>query len=832
MHRVPFLSRPTNESDSGDELRMGVNEDKDMPLGNSRSSVPQTSQKAVPRSWFPSTTVLRAFSVVLHTALIIIHIALLLVWSKGLEHRAVFSLDQQRRVSLIITAVTTTFGTTYSALMVFVTQTLFMRRSLQITQPLTAIHDTSAAWTGLGSAVLHLWRQTTVAGSAVGVLTALLYLGNILVLHISSPALFSVVAFNTSISVPVGTQGHLPVFNWSDSPVDDIVNTFDPYVKGALYFLPSILGNTTSLGLHGGTLYDVLDANEGLGNVQVNATGFNVTCGYPSFMKSSFSGASRNWLWWSVALDGNSEVVYEFPTTRKILSLIGCTLRILTSPGLTEADMIRPAYTELIEYPPNLVLYTTISVVDSTNTHPPLLKLDPVTNDSLSSVQIMECDLTLVPQRVVLEARTQRVVDVTPDITKNTSAWTAYTGPPSTDYIPDSTGNSFTDLWMHWYTLIPFVDFEFSTLVGDNIDNPWQDTGASPDGSSGRAYASDVYLIQQLNLHGPNATYSPNDTVTLHDLENAVSRLLAAMFWSTANFLPFVGAQTSSPITNLTEDITISQLSPVENHVLPFERGTAMVMGDSTLGRLDSSLVAIIAGLVASILLALLALPSIFFNRDNEIPVDGTGVLQAIWMYRNHPELEVLLPQVEHPTTEQLREAGMMLRIAPLAAALVALKYLPGFNAQKMEERNVFDCGDDSCNGNSHTRSSSGSRPTGSSTILRTGGISTEQSAVIALAVVLSVVVFFTLASLLWWEVRRRRRGGYTGTQPYIDEDPGRAPVMQDPAPPYVLPAVEPFPLPRSAECGAMSVENDEMAKKRAAGLVLSSYPPMEGMLR
>ncbi|KAJ7156395.1 hypothetical protein C8R46DRAFT_1356051 [Mycena filopes] len=612
MHRVPFLSHPTNESDSGDELQTEGPKDKD-----SLSNVPQTSQKTlIDRSWILSTSDLRVCSTVLHTVLIIIHIALLLIWSKGLEHRVIFPLDQQRRVSLVITAVTTSFGTIYSALLVFVTQTLFMRRSLQITQPLTAIHDTSAAWTGIGSAILHLWRQTAVPGSALGVVTALLYLSNVLVLHISSPALFSVVAFNTSNSVPVGTSSHLPVYNSSAFPdLEEIEHSdleeIERYVTGALYYLPSVLGNTTSLGLHGGTLYDVLDANEGVGNVQVNATGFNVTCGYPP--SPYFKSYHVRDLWWGVLTDGGD--IPEFPTTQ---------------PG-----MIRSVNSE--RYPPNLMLYATIKVVDSTGTHPPLLNLTPAMptpDSSQSTVQIMQCDLTLVPQKAVLEARTQVVVNVEPDITKTASTWSAYTGNSSNlnrGFIPDSpntTGNMFIDLWVRWYKMVPFTDLFFSRFLGTwpGEEGAGQMFPNGGDGTSALAYASDVYLIQQLNLHGPDATYSPNDTVALHDLENALSRLVAAMFWSTTHFLPFMGQEI--PQGGIYDGEGTFQLSPVEKKLLPFERGTTTIMGTLTLGRLD-----IVAGLVASILLALLALPSVLFSEAHDIPIDGTGVLQAIWIF-------------------------------------------------------------------------------------------------------------------------------------------------------------------------------------------------------
>ncbi|KAJ7486754.1 hypothetical protein FB451DRAFT_1553975 [Mycena latifolia] len=61
----------------------------------------------------------------------------------------------------------------------------------------------------------------------------------------------------------------------------------------------------------------------------------------------------------------------------------------------------------------------------------------------------------------------------------------------------------------------------------------------------------------------------------------------------------------------------------------------------------------------------LLSLPYTLFNRgvheDSDLPIDGTGILHAIWLYRNHPELGTLLEQVEHPTDDNLREAGRLI---------------------------------------------------------------------------------------------------------------------------------------------------------------------------
>jgi hypothetical protein len=59
----------------------------------------------------------------------------------------------------------------------------------------------------------------------------------------------------------------------------------------------------------------------------------------------------------------------------------------------------------------------------------------------------------------------------------------------------------------------------------------------------------------------------------------------------------------------------------------------------------------------------ILSLPSSLFHSINikkTSPLDGTGILHAMRLYRNHPELDMVLEQVEHPTDENLFDAGMV----------------------------------------------------------------------------------------------------------------------------------------------------------------------------
>jgi hypothetical protein len=160
-----------------------------------------------------------------------IHLAFFGIWAGGFEHRFTVTLEHQKIVSFLISATMTAFGTVctsivvrilrevqiilqiYSALLVFATQTLSTRRSLQMDQVLTATHDNAAAWAGVGAAISHLWLQKTIPARAsiIGVITAALYLTTILGLHITTSSLFSLVSVDSTRSFSGPTYG-LPSF--------------------------------------------------------------------------------------------------------------------------------------------------------------------------------------------------------------------------------------------------------------------------------------------------------------------------------------------------------------------------------------------------------------------------------------------------------------------------------------------------------------------------------------------------------------------------------------------------------------------------------------------
>ncbi|KAJ6484091.1 hypothetical protein C8R45DRAFT_1000161 [Mycena sanguinolenta] len=550
-------------------------------------------------SLLSKSALLCLLSLVLYSLLVVIH------------HRVTFSLANQKIVSFLITAISTTIGTVYSASLVFITQTLSMRRK----------QDNAAAWAGIGSALVHIWHQKTVPASITGVLCTFFYLTSVLILHITTPALFSLETFAATRAVPVQTQG-LPSYNWTN-PIDDIVGSL----------LPAVFENIfPTVGLHNGSMYDVLAINEGAGNATVDGTAFNITCGYlPDIVLSPVQNTST----WNVsgpAIGQGWEIIYP------------------TQPGIIVP--INRTYFDTV------LFYTTIPIFDSADALGPTYNLVPPLYNTTSSIQIFGCSPSRMNQTVIVDSQSRTALDLAPDLEKTTSTWSAYTGPvdglSSATVSPgfNTTGNLFLELWGNWYKLIPASEFPLVPQSEILETTPMLSL-------------ADLQLNQILGL--VSWTDRPQN-VTLHALENALSSIVASMFWALGNIAPvqlvMIGTEESdgTSITVLADappsvfNATVTDLGAYLERpfLLP---GTATVNVVSVETRLN-----VITGLLLSIALLLLSLPTSLFHREKgaSFPIRGTGMLHSMWLYRNHRELETLLAQVEHPTDDHLRAAGMV----------------------------------------------------------------------------------------------------------------------------------------------------------------------------
>ncbi|KAJ7510553.1 hypothetical protein B0H11DRAFT_2183421 [Mycena galericulata] len=619
MHCPKICPLPLAEiNDKNDGSKTSTqNADEVDTVVNSRRILLAMPRKEPNKPLFQSTRALRRLSVILHFTLVSVHLILVGIWATNLEQRLIFPFDtaQNKRTSLIITIISTTFGTM-----------LWMRHSIQRTQTLTATHDHAAAWAGIGAAISHIWYQKAVPASIIGVLSVLFYLGTVLILHITTPALFSLATFTLPSSINIQTQG-LPDFNRSAIDLDlingsiaswDSQSWLDQYTAGALYYLPSVVGNATNLGLSDSTLYEVPDVNTGSGNVTVAAIGFNITCGYPTNIVDEFT--------YNPNLTSDS---YDFWVGNWMSAEANQTLQIANTPR----NIVTPIYTVSEVLLQSTMFYSTIPIIDSNNVRGPWVNLHPTLSNSVSTIQLFQCLHNPVSQTAVVDAQSRQIQVVEQDIRKSSSAWQPYVGPSH-----NLTVESIFDMFPFFFRIAPTGP----ELLSFEDQDHYQGAEYVPT-------VADLYLLQKLNLFPSwdNESTQATANVTLHDVENALSALFAAMVWTVAHIPPIYGSV-----------FNCSNISCTDDGVNPFIllSGNATAMETVTQARLD-----VAAGLTASIILLFL---SLFFGgpkNDTELPITELGVLHTIWLYRNHPELKTLLSQVEHPTTESLRKAGLVL---------------------------------------------------------------------------------------------------------------------------------------------------------------------------
>ncbi|KAJ7635399.1 hypothetical protein FB45DRAFT_1057235 [Roridomyces roridus] len=581
------------------------------------------SDEAQRDSQYATSRRIQVLSWILHVSLVVLHLLLIAIWATGLEHRFTVPLAHQKLASFLITSSTTAFGTIYSALLVFVTQTLFIRRSLRMEQMLTTTHDNAAAWAGIGAAILHLWHQRTVGpartSSFLGLSSIALYLTAILGFHITISSVFSLVTFSatqhsvaSTLSLPTydgdfGAGSFGPVFDNGTLDFGKYVQ-MQTYAVGSMYSLPSNMNSTTRPGLSQGSLYDVLESPI-TGTAAVDATGFDVTCKYLPGVNFTHFNDTQTWAYGGFFIT---------PTQPRLITQVQNWVDDNT-----------------------VAFYSTIPILDSDGETGPMVPLDPPMNNSVSSVQVFTCSLSLVDQTASIDAQSQQLRSLTPDFAKSASTWS----PQPNASTPTNSSNPFINMWALWVKAIPASSFPLDLTENIDLFNL---------GNAMMASLADIYLYQALILPSGNAS-----SIRLHDLENALSNVVASVFW-TIGHNPMTAASMYSPFDNDLDALSQTFQPPI------LLQGSAQVTEVYQAERLELNIVAVSLGLATSVLLLTLTLPALLsrhLNSDSDgghKAIGGTGLLHAIWLYRNHPELEKLLDQVDNPTDENLRAAGMV----------------------------------------------------------------------------------------------------------------------------------------------------------------------------
>lgn len=178
----------------------------------------------------------------------------------------------------------------------------------------------------------------------------------------------------------------------------------------------------SKIGLENGTLYDVVSKNGGKGTVTLNATTFNVSCGYVDGASVTDNGGSGNWSIGTPYQGTATSISVLAPNTFKWLPLYPYTLK----------DPWRHA-----------VFYTSANITDSNGSNGVHISLNPpmqagahmdqsrknVDNFSetvVYSIQIIGCTISLINQSAAVDAESHLLQHVSPSGVKSTSQWSSW----------------------------------------------------------------------------------------------------------------------------------------------------------------------------------------------------------------------------------------------------------------------------------------------------------------------------------------------------------------------------------------------------------------------
>ena len=164
----------------------------------------------------------------------------------------------------------------------FITQQLATSAIVAQEHYLTAVHDITQAWTGIGAALYALWKQTKVASSTWTLLGVVSYLACVSTLHIASTTIMQFTAFNSSSIITMQSEMAFPNATVLANGTWQGTSTATPS--------SSFLSSIQTIGLLNNTLYGILTTTDSsLVNATVNATSLQSTCGLLSNLTCSLN---------------------------------------------------------------------------------------------------------------------------------------------------------------------------------------------------------------------------------------------------------------------------------------------------------------------------------------------------------------------------------------------------------------------------------------------------------------------------------------------------------------------------------------------------------------
>lgn len=551
----------------------------------------------------------------LHAILVVIHVALVICYIFRWEHCVTLPYTQTNTDfwPVVLSASLQAFYTIYMAILLFLTQRLAMSRMLARRQKLTVIHDICGAWAGLGSALSSIWRQIEIPTSwwAISAVTA--YLASISVLHITSSSLLQFQTFNTSMATSVPTKR-----GWPNDWTNININSFDWASIGTSLPVVGKLPGLVSVGLSNNTIYDIPQTNSIAANATVSATTISSSCGLLPNITYSMGGGMIS-VNSSIAqgLGISTGANYPWSDQVQVLQLYwiapaNYNLSLAPDPGVilmvsTLLNM-EPSVQREVAVP------VTWEISDPTNFS--------AVDQYVVEVYLVQCSLSSMTAEAVLDIQTNSLL--TPiSMSQPSRQWEITQWPQWTSNDWQSgIGGALAYQVSSGYSFFSFsspsipstVDEYIMSLIGLNL-------------------SAEYFNVFRTGGY-PLSTF----TLSPDKLEAAIAQVTAQLIW------------------------TANQIG-TSNGGLQFGSGTAYVNEQIVSLHLNINILPLLFAISASVIMITLALcmtRAFDVSSDNQAVIPSTGTLQFLWLGCHSAPVNEVLNDVEHPTEDNLRRAGMI----------------------------------------------------------------------------------------------------------------------------------------------------------------------------
>ncbi|KAJ7600236.1 hypothetical protein C8J56DRAFT_1037836 [Mycena floridula] len=559
----------------------------------------------------------------LHILLIFMHIVLLIIDHYGIAGSVKVKLGQATTIlSISLSIGSQTFAIVYLTILLYITQRLALRRILYSqAKTITSIHDRQTAWSGLGSAINSCWNQLSVSASVWGVGIITVYLTLMAGLKITTPSLLGLASVpqNNTANVDSKLNDPFPLASLQVSPPARVYGGSHTIRRHINFGEPDPIDSSASIvrllqqlksqdsgfgsGLLENMLYDVLKNNSGVGTAWVNSYMMNVSCGapppqYPSNVTKNATSGEYVIKDEGLTIPSIAPNVLSIDLGDFIWPLFRTSFNVVDSTGKLAPQV-------LLNPPMNPFDYITLhndsddSDLSTTPWNPAIihaLNMSAIYNFNVSSMSAFSCFLTVSTSPIPW------LLSMMSGSSTNVSSSDLCGVQP----YPQSFGGGVT-------LNLPACQYlsQAESFILDAIS-------VSP--STNQSWLWDNPILSD------NAPSIKIARVPLHELEKAIEDYTAQLFWS-ALYL--------SDLRN-TGEVQVSMIGIVSE--------------------LQINLLPVIAGLVLSILLLIIA-PALVGWKPNgryKASVDNLGVLEILWLDGSRE-----ITHVQDPSTGNLRRAGM-----------------------------------------------------------------------------------------------------------------------------------------------------------------------------